>query len=273
MSILCVSDLDGTLLSDSGVITAMTLTSVARFIARGNYFGIATSRSRQKAKSMTKGLEINFPSVYLNGAVIEYPDGTLIKEIINPTTAEELLSYASEEYALYPFVLGCDSEGRDQLGHYVNDDPAYAAFLEARKSDPRLRLLEDRVDLDEILLINYLVDCRACKEFSQDIRGLLGASYAVSVTTDIHIGGYANVEITHNLASKGTALRGCISGFKSAVSASYAIGDQENDISLFDYVDYAVCPENANSRVMEKADIIIGSNCSEGVAQFLEQLK
>ena len=51
-----------------------------------------------------------------------------------------------------------------------------------------------------------------------------------------------------------------------------AIGDDNNDLSMFEQVGYKVAVANAIDIVKEKADEITLSNDDDGVAVFLEKL-
>lgn len=51
-----------------------------------------------------------------------------------------------------------------------------------------------------------------------------------------------------------------------------AIGDDNNDLSMFEQVGYKVAVDNAIDTVKEKADEITLSNDEDGVAVFLEKL-
>lgn len=51
-----------------------------------------------------------------------------------------------------------------------------------------------------------------------------------------------------------------------------AIGDDNNDLSMFEQVGYKVAMENAIDSVKQKADEITLSNDEDGVAIFLDKL-
>lgn len=51
-----------------------------------------------------------------------------------------------------------------------------------------------------------------------------------------------------------------------------AIGDDNNDLSMFEQVGYKVAVDNAIDIVKQKADEITLSNDEDGVAVFLEKL-
>ncbi len=53
---------------------------------------------------------------------------------------------------------------------------------------------------------------------------------------------------------------------------SIAIGDDNNDLSMFEQVGYKVAMENAIDSVKQKADEITLSNDEDGVAIFLDKL-
>ena len=53
---------------------------------------------------------------------------------------------------------------------------------------------------------------------------------------------------------------------------SIAIGDDENDISMFQTSGFSVAMGNSDSKIKDLADYVTTSNNSDGVAKFLERI-
>jgi hydroxymethylpyrimidine pyrophosphatase-like HAD family hydrolase len=61
MKTLYISDLDGTLLNNSGELSAFSIKTINELINRGMCFSYATARSSTSASRVTRGLTTNVP--------------------------------------------------------------------------------------------------------------------------------------------------------------------------------------------------------------------
>jgi hydroxymethylpyrimidine pyrophosphatase-like HAD family hydrolase len=71
--------------------------------------------------------------------------------------------------------------------------------------------------------------------------------------------------------SKGRGLALALEHRGLAPGGVIALGDEENDLPLFDAAGFSVAPANAKDKVREAADRVVGSNAEDGVAVFLEE--
>lgn len=67
---LYISDLDGTLLNYAGELSRATRSGVDHLIREGGLFAVATARSPQSACSVLSQLDLNIPSVFINGVML-----------------------------------------------------------------------------------------------------------------------------------------------------------------------------------------------------------
>ncbi|HAQ55147.1 MAG TPA: haloacid dehalogenase, partial [Anaerovibrio sp.] len=67
---MIISDLDGTLIPRGGVISPENKAAIEEFVKGGGSFAIATGRTPEAAAGYVKGLPINAPSVFFNGAML-----------------------------------------------------------------------------------------------------------------------------------------------------------------------------------------------------------
>ena len=73
-------------------------------------------------------------------------------------------------------------------------------------------------------------------------------------------------------SNKGNAVNKLLKILNIKKDETIAIGDDNNDLSMFEEVGYKVAVDNAIDIVKEKADEITLSNDEDGVAVFLEKL-
>ena len=73
MKKLYVSDLDGTLLNTSGVVSEFSRNTINDLIAKGLNFSIATARTAATANGILAGLDIKEPVILMNGMAIYDP--------------------------------------------------------------------------------------------------------------------------------------------------------------------------------------------------------
>jgi hydroxymethylpyrimidine pyrophosphatase-like HAD family hydrolase len=80
------------------------------------------------------------------------------------------------------------------------------------------------------------------------------------------------LEVMASGASKGAGLRAAMEKRGLAAPDLIALGDEENDLPMFEAAGFSVAPANAREKVREAADVVIGSNADDGAAQYLAAL-
>lgn len=80
---LIVSDVDGTLIDNNGLIPEENLKQISLLSKRGIKFTVATQRVYSSVIQLAKKLEIDIPIVTLNGTYIRNESGSFLKKISN----------------------------------------------------------------------------------------------------------------------------------------------------------------------------------------------
>ncbi len=80
------------------------------------------------------------------------------------------------------------------------------------------------------------------------------------------------VELTPAGVTKGSALADYALAREMPLAAVHAIGDMPNDLPMLAVAGTSYAPANAHELVHTAADIVVGSNEADGVAQLLEDL-
>lgn len=72
--------------------------------------------------------------------------------------------------------------------------------------------------------------------------------------------------------SKGNGIKNFCKNLNIDLKDTIAIGDEDNDISMFNVVGYKVAMGNGSKELKKYADEITETNDNDGVAVFLEKL-
>jgi hydroxymethylpyrimidine pyrophosphatase-like HAD family hydrolase len=72
--------------------------------------------------------------------------------------------------------------------------------------------------------------------------------------------------------SKGAGLRAAMKKRGLNAADVIALGDEENDLPMFEAAAFSAAPASAKEKVRQAAGMVIGSNAEDGVAAFLEKL-
>ncbi|WP_173460000.1 HAD family hydrolase [Ruminococcus flavefaciens] len=268
MKRLYITDLDGTLLSPEGSISAKTAAILNSLTAEGICFTFATARSVYSAKPITSALDINVPCILMNGVSIYdlRADGYLVNQYIPVSASEKVIEAFEREKAevfLYRFndeVLTC---------YYTKvTTRVMQSFAEVRRNRYNKPYVQcaDLLDAADGRTIYYtaLDEHEKLLPVKNAIDSIDGVDYAFY--EDTYTGKWF-LEVFSAKASKSNGLRYLREryGFDEVV----AFGDNLNDLPMFSEADIKVAVGNARDEVKAAADYIIGTNDEDGVAEWL----
>lgn len=268
MKRLYITDLDGTLLNSNGEISTKTADIINGLISRGICFTFATARSVYSAKPITSAININVPCILMNGVSIYdlSADRYIANQYIPVSASEKIVEAfrkADAECFMYRFnerVLTC---------YYTEiTSRVMKAFAEVRKNNynkPYVQcssLLEAADDMT--IYYTALTDYEKLLPVKETIDGMEDADCAFY--KDTYTGKWF-LEVFSAKASKSNGIRFLREryGFDEVV----AFGDNLNDLPMFAQADKKIAVGNAREEVKAAADIVIGTNDEEGVAEWL----
>ncbi|MBQ8182108.1 MAG: HAD family hydrolase [Ruminococcus sp.] len=267
---LYISDLDGTLLNSSGELSENTASDLNFLLDKGMHFTFATARTIYSAGAITAALDIDIPCILMNGVCIydlkkrEYVN----VEAIPRELADKVASFY-EEYGVECFMFRIC--GQKLTTYYTKlTERVMASFAEDRQkkygkpfvqcSDFRDVTDGDAVYFTSTSSYESLLPVRnAVKE----VEGLDCAFYEDTYT------GKWYLEVFSSEASKANGIKKLrkLYGYEKVV----CFGDNLNDLAMFEQSDVKIAVENAREEVRAAADIIIGSNDNNGVAEYLKE--
>lgn len=251
---LLLFDLDETLLRSDKTISARTLQAIHKCRERGILIGISTSRAEHNCMTFLPELTPDL-LIASGGAVVKYQDAYIYTAEFSVEETRSMITCARE-------ICGADCEITiDTLdAHYWNykEDP--------KKADSTWgeTIYTDFMDYSEKAL-------KLCVEISdEELAQKLAAR--LSDCDCLRFSGSAWYKFTRKEATKENAIRKACKACNIALNDVTAFGDDGPDIGMLKLCGTGVAMGNAIDAVKEAADVVIGSNDADGIAEYLEAL-
>lgn len=271
--IICISDLDGTLLNESAQVSDYSVDIINDAIGKGVCFTVATARTPLSALPILQGLNISCPMILMNGALLYSPEKRLFSHSVGfPESSVCSIADAERHTGMGGMVFSME-DGRLHLNlgsvsgklwdrYFDMSRVAHVSAICPAVHERGARDLAGR----QILYALYMDDK---PEALQRMTDMLSAD--TGLTLDYYKDKYTEnrwcLEISGIRASKGTAVR--LLRERYHPERIIAFGDSLNDVPLFDACDEGYAVANASDELKARATGIIGSNLQDGVAKFI----
>ena len=268
---LIALDMDGTLLNRQGKVSKKTVEVLNRLIQKGHYIVPASGRAFTLLPKEVLQLEGIQYAVLENGAVVwDWKNQCAIKQEPLPkgmvkAILEDIEKQASTGYCAEIIVNGkvyADMETQKEL-----DFPGLAEnFVRyMRQNHIFIENLSSRTDLlDAAEKLNIYFDD---VKFSEVVRAKWRTEPQLNVTTSVS----GNAEFTAAGIDKGHGIKILQQRLGIPKEHCIAIGDDENDLEMFEQVQMAVAMGNAKESVKQAANEITLDCDKDGAAVFLEK--
>lgn len=267
---LVVSDLDGTLLNDEHIISNENKMAINELESKNIKFCIATGRLNASAKVIARELGGSYNIISCNGALIKSANGNdniYINSLDNHTAINiaKLLESMNQKYHFYTenSVYSKTLSNSALCYHEQNIRSS------ANKEDIRIVICEDIVQKAESVqdILKFIVFFEEEKDREEILDKLIKIQ-----GIDISQSGSKNLEIMNKNVSKGNAIKIVSDMYKIPTSEIMVLGDQNNDLSMFEIAGVKVAMANGNSKLKTYADFITKSNNDSGVAYAINKV-
>ena len=268
---LIALDLDGTVLTDDKRVTQRTRTAIENAAASGMEIVFVTGRPFFGVPDTVRSIKGVRYVISSNGAVVTDIDknrGTVHSALLGRQTAAEMIQTALQRdllYSVYIDGLGyCEQSCFDRryeryagtpIGEYIRQS--------VRVTGDVLGLLHDSVIAPENVWLQEK-DSAARDRLHEFIRSNWIVNTVLTSPTDIEIGS--------PLAGKGTAITWLCEKLGIEKENVLAIGDNFNDLEMFEAAGTAAAMGNAPQGVRSAADFVAPGNEEDGVACVLEKV-
>lgn len=279
--IRCIAtDMDGTLLNTMQQISEENKQAILKAQAQGVEVVVATGRSYQEATYVLNAAGLDCPVICVNGAEVRSQDGEIISATpISNELAREIAARLAEQnvyYEVYTDKGAFTTDGGKAVSILVDivvsvnpdvdlEEVTYAAG--ARLRDGLVHVIEDY----EEVFANKDYKIYKFLAFSDERAKLDDSSRSLSDFSDLEVttSGDLNIEITHAGAKKGIALEAFVHSKGVSLSETMAIGDNYNDVSMFEKAGRAVAMGNASPAIKALCDVVTDTNEESGVAKAI----
>ena len=255
-------DLDGTLLNDDKQIATENRLALQYFAEEGGRLSIATGRSPYAIDTYMKQLPINAPYSVMNGSLICDKDGQIMYSAGMPILSKEMIEYVLSKNS----QLGCEIfTSHEALIRQMSD----YTLQHMHKLHLDYQMLSDKQfadsPVDQWCTINFTGEPEQIMVLSQKLAEKYPNMF--DITSSVA----AFCEITSVGINKGSALQ-YIAEHMTHINRIATIGDSFNDLSMLHKADIAFAPQNAESAVLQAADVVVNSNNKYAVANVVEYL-
>jgi Cof subfamily protein (haloacid dehalogenase superfamily) len=267
-------DLDGTLLSASGKVSARTKAAVHAALKSGLLICFATGRNWTESREVLKDLAHYSTAVFAGGAMVIDTDQevTLHRTMMNSQIAREISALLE---SMGHAVLALQDTHAAGVDYLVSQDvplnqatTAWMAATHARIQ--RVSRLSDHPHAHTVRL-GIVAPAQEVEEAMRQLREKFGARLFCQ-SLRLPISGLQVLEIFDPAVNKWQGVLHVARRHQIKPQEIVAIGDDINDVPMLRGAGLGVAMGNARPEIQAQAQRVIGSNTDEGLAIFLEEL-
>jgi hypothetical protein len=273
-NLLYVSDMDGTLLDDSGQLPEDSVRRLNRLIDKGLNFTVATARNYDSAYPLLRGLNLRHPVILFNGVYLtELHTGANIffSDFISAEIIKTMMAIV-EPRGIDPFIYTYGERHRVYFRSASN--PGAQAYVDSMTDDDRMQKVEEFIFSQSERISGFLlIDTGVTLEpVYNELRSLFTNDLNIYFAKDVSNTGFHWLQSFHQEANKGKMLKRMTQHLGISLLETVVFGDYLNDIDMFKIAGHAIAVENALPEVKSVAQQIIASNVDQGVIAYLESL-
>lgn len=270
---LYVSDLDGTLLNSNALLNEDVPERLNRLIDKGLCFTVATARTYATVNSIVKDVHLTYPMILMNGVMIYDPvnKSCINAEIIERDSVEYILK-GRKKFGVTGFAYALSPENSKMATYYekIATEHMEKFYVERRdvyhKPFSKVEQLEDILG-EDIIYFSICYDEEVLRPFYEYLQK--DEKLNLNFYKDVYGDGLWYLEISHKNASKYHGVQKLRAMLQP--DAITGMGDNLNDIPLFEACDRCCAVGNAHEEVKERADYVLDTNLNAGVVKFLEE--
>lgn len=280
---LVATDLDGTLLNSRHEISKENIAALRWAEAKGAEIVIVTGRTYADARAICEKAAVTAHIISNNGSAVHLKDGKKLRTTtIEKPLIQKALHWLHENQYYYEiatddntyFCLSQQSFLKMDFDKAKAVDPA----LDSNMLKNMLGLLMSQTGILPVHALEEIFDtsrdyCKIVSVCFDKSKLLKGKEYfrrreGLSLITSHPF----NFELVSSDASKGNALEYLSHHLNISLDHVMAVGDNYNDISMFDKAGISVAMGNAEDDIKKRCSFVALSNEQHGVAYAIQQL-
>lgn len=254
-------DMDGTLLDSDRQISDANLQALRYFTAEGGLFSLATGRAYAAVTDYLDLLPINAPYSLLNGSLVLDTQNRVLHCAGMP---EQTPSLIDQVLTTFPLV-GCEVFFPDRI----------LVCRMSAETEHHMRVLHLAYDCVSVAdlpnpagwcQINFTGQASEVEPIRTFLKQFEDSFHAVCTMPTF-------CEVTQQGVSKGAAMLRIASDCGVQGNKIYAVGDSDNDLSMFKNAAISFVPANAAPDIFRYAAVRVRDNDHDAVAHVIEYLE
>ena len=270
---LYISDMDGTLLNPTGIVSEKSTKILTDLIDRGLHFTVATARTPLSALPLLSEIPIRDPMILMNGALCYDPEKKAFSDpiVFEKASLEKLVEAENASgmegmlFSVYNGILTVSlGHVKDCMwkGYFSMEKVAHVQAIRQKIENASAAQLQHGGVVYGLYMDNEPTRLDVLYEHLKD-SGLTVDYYKDKYTKNRWC-----IEICSSAATKGGAVERLR---QKGYSYLVGFGDSWNDVPLFQACDEGYAVANASDELKQLAAAVILSNAEDGVAEFIQQ--
>ncbi len=255
-----LADVDGTVVTKEKVITDRAKQAVQRMRDNGIIFAITSGRPPRGLQMLVEPLGLTMPMAAFNGGAIVLPDLSLLDQLAIPDYLLPALVEAIESHGIDVWLYSATQwYVRDAQAPRVDRETSTVQFA------PTVVPSFDDVLTGIVKIVGASLDhdrVAACERALQEEFG----TQVTAVRSQPHY-----LDVTHPAANKGSSITRLSRYLKIPLAQIATLGDQLNDIAMFERSGLSIAMGNASDEVKRHANVVTTSYEDEGFADAVVQ--
>jgi Cof subfamily protein (haloacid dehalogenase superfamily) len=258
---LLLADVDGTLVTHEKILTERARNAVHSLHRAGIRFAITSGRPPKGMAMLIEPLALETPIAGFNGGLFVHPDLTIIEEReLAPDVAKQAFDLILKHELDAWFYSGNDWLVRDPAAPHVDREAWTVKF------GPKAVQNFDGALEKEVKIVGVSDDLERVKRCESDAQAALGHHATAARSQPYYL------DVTHPDANKGFVAGYLSRLFETPEEEIATIGDQPNDVLMFERSGFSIAMGNASDEVRRQASAVTDSNEDEGFAKAVERL-
>lgn len=257
---LLLADVDGTLVTHEKILTERARNAVRSLNRAGIRFAITSGRPPNGMAMLIEPLGLNTPIAGFNGGLLVHPDLSIIEERdLAPDVAEQTFDLILKHRLDAWVYTGNEWLVRDTNAPHVDREAWTVKFRPKSVQDFSGALRK------AVKIVGVSDDVERVKRCESDAQATLGHHATAERSQPYYL------DVTHPDANKGY-----VAGYLSRLleipeDEIAAIGDQPNDVLMFERSGFSIAMGNASDEVKRQASAVTESHDDEGLAKAVER--
>ena len=255
-----LADVDGTLVTNDKVLTPRAVQAVKQLRERGVLFGITSGRPPRGMQMLVEPLGMTGPMAAFNGGIIVLPNMTVLDERAVPDELTPSIVQTIRDFGLDVWIY--------RSTQWYLTDP-HAPHVERETStvqfEPSVVPTYDGLLEQVVKIVGVSDDHALVARCEAAVQHQFGDHVSAARSQPYYL------DVTHPTANKGVVVERLSSFYKIPLAQIATLGDQPNDVLMFNRSGVSIAMGNASEEVQRQATHVTASNEEEGFAKAIEE--